>query len=88
MQSPSEWIEAGLQEHFVRQEPSICIVEWPEKASGTLPLMDLCIEITANNSIGQENEHHRSVTFEAKTSTGKALLKNLVLAHQNQVPHS
>ncbi len=88
MQSPSEWIEAGLQEHFVRQEPSICIVEWPEKASGTLPLMDLCIEITVNNSIGQENEHHRSVTFEAKTSTGKALLKNLVLTHQNQVPHS
>ena len=37
MQSSSEWIEAGLQEHFSSHESTICIVEWPEKASNTLP---------------------------------------------------
>jgi tRNA threonylcarbamoyladenosine biosynthesis protein TsaE len=77
MQSPSEWIEAGLQEHFASHEPTICIVEWPEKAGNTLPLMDLSIEIKANSSI-HHHEYERQVTFHANTPKGQELLKNLV----------
>ena len=77
MQSPSEWIEAGLQEHFASHEPTICIIEWPEKATDTLPLIDLGIEIKASYSIDHSNEYERMVIFYANTSIGKALLDNL-----------
>jgi len=79
MQSPSEWIEAGLQEHFARHEPIICIVEWPEKAGNTLPLMDLSIEIKANLS-DHHHDYGRQVVFHANTSSGQELLKNLALS--------
>ncbi len=77
MQSPSEWIEAGLEEHFTSHEPTICIVEWPEKAGNTLPVMDLGIEIKANVS-KPHREHERQVTFHANTPRGQELLMNLV----------
>jgi tRNA threonylcarbamoyladenosine biosynthesis protein TsaE len=79
MQSPSEWIEAGLQEHFSIDEPSICIIEWPEKAGDTLPLMDLGINIKANPDV-HHYEHERQVEFHANTSRGQELLKSLALS--------
>ena len=78
MQSPSEWIEAGLQEHFAGHEPTICIIEWPEKASNTLPLMDLSVVIKASDSLDHHKEYERLVTFHANTSIGQGLLNNLV----------
>jgi tRNA threonylcarbamoyladenosine biosynthesis protein TsaE len=77
MQSPSEWIEAGLQEHFTSHEPTICIVEWPEKAGNTLPVMDLGIDIKANPE-DHHHEHERQVAFHASTPRGQELLTNLV----------
>ncbi len=78
MQSPSEWIEAGLQEHFTSDEPTICIVEWPEKTGNTLPLMDLRIGIQVSDSLDRHKEYERQVTFHANTSIGQPLLKNLI----------
>ena len=78
MQSPSEWIEAGLQEHFASREPTICIVEWPEKAGNTLPLLDLSVGIKASDSLDHYKEYERLVTFHANTSIGQELLNNLV----------
>ncbi len=88
MQSPSEWIEAGLQEHFANHVPTICIVEWPEKAGNTLPLMDLSIEIQANPSI-HHHGYERQVTFHANSSRGHELLKNLLnrLDSKTQTPN-
>jgi tRNA threonylcarbamoyladenosine biosynthesis protein TsaE len=88
MQSPSEWIEAGLQEHFVSHEPTICIVEWPEKAGNTLPLMDLGIHIKANPD-DHHHDHERQVILHANTPRGQALLKNLVdrLDSKSQTPN-
>ena len=88
MQSPSEWVEAGLQEHFANHAPTICIVEWPEKAGNTLPLMDLSIEIQANPNI-HHHEYERQVTFHANSSRGQELLKNLVnrLDSKTQTPN-
>jgi len=78
MQSSSEWIEAGLQEHFANHEPTICIVEWPEKAGNTLPTMDLSIAIKANDPLDHHKEYERQVVFHANTSIGQALMNNLV----------
>ena len=78
MQSPSEWIEAGLQEHFANHEPTICIVEWPEKAGNTLPTMDLSVGIKVSDSLDHHKEYERLVTFHANTSIGLELLNNLV----------
>lgn len=88
MQSPSEWIEAGLEEHFASHEPTICIVEWPEKAGTTLPVMDLDIDIKANPE-DHHHEHERQVTFHANTPRGQELLKNLVdrLDSKSQTPN-
>ena len=78
MQSPSEWIEAGLQEHFTSHEPTICIVEWPEKAGNTLPTMDLRVGIKASNQTDHSSEYERLIAFHANTSIGLELLNNLV----------
>ena len=78
MQSPSEWIEAGLQEHFASHEPTICIVEWPEKAGNTLPTMDLSIAIKASDPLDHHKEYERQVAFHANTSIGQELLNNLI----------
>ena len=78
MQSPSEWIEAGLQEHFANHEPTICIVEWPEKAGNTLPTMDLRVGIKASNQADHSNEYERLIAFHANTSIGQELLNHLV----------
>jgi tRNA threonylcarbamoyladenosine biosynthesis protein TsaE len=88
MQSPSEWIEAGLQEHFTSHETTICIVEWPEKAGTTLPLMDLRIEIKTNPD-DHHHEHERQVVFHTNTPRGQGLLTNLVnrLDSNAQIPN-
>jgi len=88
MQSPSEWIEAGLEEHFASHEPTICIVEWPEKAGTTLPVMDLGIDIKANPDFHQP-VHERQVTFHANTPRGQELINNLVdrLDSKSQTPN-
>jgi tRNA threonylcarbamoyladenosine biosynthesis protein TsaE len=78
MQSSSEWIEAGLQENFASHEPTICIVEWPEKAGNTLPLMDLSIRIKASDQMDHSSEYERLITFHANTSIGQEILNNLV----------
>ena len=78
MQSSSEWIEAGLQEHFASRESTICIVEWPEKAGNTLPTMDLSVGIKASNQTDHSSEYERLIAFHANTSIGQELLNNLV----------
>lgn len=76
MQTPTEWQEAGLAEHFAKQDhPSLCIVEWPEKAEGTLPMMDL--EITLYHESSESSELARSVQFQAQTASGEFILRSL-----------
>jgi tRNA threonylcarbamoyladenosine biosynthesis protein TsaE len=70
MRTPLEWQEAGLAEHF--DEPGICLIEWPEKAEGTLPQLDLQIRITACHS-----ESERQFEFIALSDLGLRLLDEL-----------
>ena len=75
MRTPLEWQEAGLADHF--DEPGICLIEWPEKAEGTLPQLDLQIGITAG-----ELETERQFEFKALSDLGLTLLTRL----QDDIP--
>ncbi len=76
MQTPTEWQEAGLAEHFANQDhPTLCIVEWPEKAQGTLPKMDL--EIMLSHEPSGNSELARTVQFQAQTTSGEFILRSL-----------
>jgi tRNA threonylcarbamoyladenosine biosynthesis protein TsaE len=70
MRTPLEWQEAGLAEHF--DAPGMCLIEWPEKAEGTLPELDLQIAITAG-----ELETERQFELKALSDLGLRLLTQL-----------
>jgi tRNA threonylcarbamoyladenosine biosynthesis protein TsaE len=70
MRTPLEWQEAGLAEHF--DEPGICLIEWPEKAEGTLPQLDLQMTITAG-----QTENDRQFELKALSDLGLRLLTQL-----------
>jgi tRNA threonylcarbamoyladenosine biosynthesis protein TsaE len=70
MRTPHEWQEAGLAGHF--DEPGICLIEWPEKAEGTLPQLDLHIGITAGQA-----ETERQFELKALSDLGLRLLSQL-----------
>ena len=76
MQSSEEWVEAGLLEHFMHSDhPTLCIIEWPEKADYTLPTMDLAITLIHPDE--NESELARMVEIEAKTRKGESVLQSL-----------
>ena len=70
MRDPLEWQEAGFVEHF--DEPGFCLVEWPEKAEGTLPAFDLEIHLAAG-----EDECERQIELKAISNHGSAILEGL-----------
>ena len=70
MRDPLEWQEAGFAEHF--DEPGFCLVEWPEKAKGTLPAFDIQIQLIAG-----DDENERNVTLQAKSSQGITIIENM-----------
>ena len=73
MQTPNEWVEAGLLEHFTQLEFStLCIVEWPQKAEHTLPAMDLAI--TVIHPKAHESELARTVDLLALSPKGEMIL--------------
>jgi len=70
MRDPLEWQEAGFSEYF--DIPGICIIEWPEKAEGSLPAFDLQVELTAGAT-----ENERLISINALLNDGVAVLKNI-----------
>ena len=70
MRDPLEWQEAGFVEHF--DEPGFCLVEWPEKAEGTLPAFDIEINLIAGT-----DENERNIIFQANSSQGMAILEKM-----------
>ena len=70
MRDPLEWQEAGFAEHF--DVPGICLIEWPEKAEGTLPRFDIQIQLTAG-----ADENERSIKIIAVTESGKMALQEI-----------
>lgn len=67
LKQPEELDFIGLRDYLSGN--SVCIVEWPERAEGVLPEPDLAIMIQTNDKQG------RTVTVEACTPTGEAVLR-------------
>ena len=70
MRNPLEWQEAGFVEHF--DVPGFCLVEWPEKAEGTLPAFDIEIHLIAG-----DDECERQIELKAISDAGVAVLEGL-----------
>jgi tRNA threonylcarbamoyladenosine biosynthesis protein TsaE len=70
MRDPLEWQEAGFAEHF--DEPGFCLVEWPEKAEGTLPAFDIEIHLIAG-----DDENARDISFKANSSEGMVTIEKM-----------
>ena len=70
MRDPLEWQEAGFAEHF--DMPGICIIEWPEKAEGTLPKFDIQIQLAAG-----ADENERAIQIHALTPSGASAIQGM-----------
>jgi len=70
MRSPLEWQEAGFAEYF--DVPGFCLIEWPEKAEGTLPAFDIQIQMAAGTE-----EDERTIAINAFSEQGKQLMDNI-----------
>ena len=70
MRDPLEWQEAGFAEYF--DIPGICLIEWPEKAEGTLPGFDIQIQLAAG-----ADENERAIKINAITPSGKLALQEI-----------
>ena len=71
MRSPLEWQEAGFAEYF--DVPGLCLIEWPEKAEGSLPEFDIQIEL---NSGHQDEE--RNIILTSCSTSGSQVLASLM----------
>ena len=70
MRDPLEWQEAGFAEHF--DIPGFCLIEWPEKAEGTLPAFDIQIQLEAG-----ANENERSINLNALSEQGNIVINSI-----------
>ncbi|MBK7423199.1 MAG: tRNA (adenosine(37)-N6)-threonylcarbamoyltransferase complex ATPase subunit type 1 TsaE [Propionivibrio sp.] len=69
---PEEFDDAGLGEYF--REDSICLVEWPAKATGHVPPADLALAFRfAENA----TESGRVVDLHARSEAGQQCLTSL-----------
>lgn len=68
MRDPLEWQEAGFAEYF--DVPGFCLIEWPEKAEGTLPIFDIQIQLMAG-----EDENERAIVINVLSEQGKKILE-------------
>jgi len=67
MSYAKEWMDAGFRDVF--SEPGICMVEWPEKAEGTLPQADWVMTLSTND------DETRSLMIASQTDMGDELIK-------------
>ena len=69
-EDPEEWLDAGFREHF--NGDSVCLVEWPQKAAGCLPLADVILRLEiVHQGAG------RQATLSPQTLNGKQCLATL-----------
>jgi tRNA threonylcarbamoyladenosine biosynthesis protein TsaE len=69
LQDPQELELVGLRDYFGGD--SVCVVEWPERAGGLLPLPDLDVIMRPDNHRG------RSVQLQAYSHSGEAAVSGL-----------
>ncbi len=65
---PREWIDAGFRESFNRR--NVSLIEWPEKAAGSVPPADVEITLTPSGS-------GRNASFTSSSRAGQECLARL-----------
>lgn len=65
---PDEWHDAGFREYF--NAAGVCLVEWPDKALGALPVPDLCVDL-------EILDRGRVARIEAMTEEGRACIARM-----------
>ena len=70
MRDPLEWQDTGFAEHF--DTTGLCLIEWPEKAEGTLPAFDIQIQLMAG-----ADENERAITFHGLSAEGNTVVEAL-----------
>ncbi len=65
---PEELEYLGIRDYFTGQ--SLCLIEWPERGKGVLPLADLLLTITVEQS-------GRRINIQAQTEKGRQLADKL-----------
>ena len=70
MRDSLEWQEAGFAEYF--DVPGFCLIEWPEKAEGTLPTFDIQITLVAG-----ADENERAIELNAFSEQGRRVLERI-----------
>ncbi len=63
-----EWVDAGFRDYFNRD--SLCLIEWPEKAGGQLPIADVTVDLTVDGD-------GRKLKLGANTEAGNNCLRRL-----------
>jgi tRNA threonylcarbamoyladenosine biosynthesis protein TsaE len=63
---PQEWEDAGFRDMFAQTGLKVC--EWPEKATGFLPIADLDLQWHVNI------DDSREITVSANTAIGRKLM--------------
>ena len=74
MNSPTEWEEAGFKD--ILTNPGICLIEWPERADGTLPKPDLIYNLS------YQSDSSREVMISTGTEPGRILLERIIKIEQ------
>jgi tRNA threonylcarbamoyladenosine biosynthesis protein TsaE len=69
MRYAEEWLDAGFRDTF--SNSGVCVVEWPEKAEGTLPSADAELHLFMND------DESRQLIMHATSQHGQALLNAL-----------
>jgi len=77
---PSEWETAGLAEYF--RDDAVCLVEWPERVAGLLPVADLQIALEHPRLDGVG----RDATLLANTQPGERCLDAITFAMTQRPP--
>ena len=65
---PGEWESTGFSEYF--RPDAVCLIEWPERIAGRLPVVDLALDLAVQGS-------GRTLRLAARTPAGKACLAAL-----------
>lgn len=69
MTHPKEWEESGFRDTL--SNPELSLIEWPQKAEGTLPQPDLTIHLD------YLDENSRTINVEAYSNIGKKLIEQI-----------
>ena len=69
---PDELEYAGGRDYF--DEESICLIEWPEKATGYLPVADVLCQLNYKTEQGHEG---RLCELSSNTNKGRELINSL-----------